>query len=186
MTIYKGNNKIKTIHKNNVTFKEIYKGNQRVYQSLNGLKIYNYRTYYDNYWYYGYVINEISANSLVAVGVGSATDAFVTITNITGTIGVSNSRITANKVTYDYVNTKTVNNIKIYLYSHSEAYLYSLILVLENSKIGSIVLSDMLSWDYSFHYPTYVDNSKLKTPSLTIELQRNSADDKTWTINGVY
>ena len=44
----------------------------------------------------------------------------------------------------------------------------------------------MLSWDYSFHYPTYVDNSKLKTQSLTIELQRNSADDKIWTINGVY
>lgn len=193
MSVYKGSQKISDIYKGSTKIGQIYKGSQLVYQQNKQLNLYCYYNSGGSTGYYAYVVNEISTNSLVACGYGSSSQAFGTITNITGNLGEANSKIiqnNQNNYEYVYTDTKTVNGVKIYLYSNLDTesvfHFYDLLLVIEGSEVGSLALRDMLSVHADFHYPTYIDDSKIKTDAFTIELQRNSADDKIWTPNGVY
>lgn len=185
MSVYKGSQKIGDIYKGSTKIGQIYKGSQLVYQQNKQLNLYYY--YNGSTGNYAYVINEISTNSLVASGIGSSSDAFIAITNITGNLGAANSKVTTSTFEYDYTDTKMVNGVNIYLYSYLVmGSIYDLILVMEGSEVGSVVLRDMMSMSNSFRYPTYIDDSKIKPENMTIELQRDSAGDKIWTSNGVY
>ena len=175
-TVTAGTSVTYTVSKSGYTTKSAtvtVNSNQTVNVTLNSASL-NMYGYTQTVMGDGYLLGSNSAN-----GYGMALT-FPTITNISGTLGASGSKITANGTVYTYSSkiTDITPNLYVYLNSDTGSYAYTLPSAAVNSKCicGLTVYNAYLSKPYSW------TSSKVKmgTSTLNQEWSRKSTIDKTF------
>jgi len=191
--IYKGSQKEGKVYKGSTKIGKVYKGSQLVYQNAKGLNLYAYKAndskqlivnignIGNNYPY----VNFFSWDSTTYESIP-----FNKITNIQGTLGQSNSKVTISLEaggtwTGDYKNIINLNGINVYLYSlRLDSWIvdYCWIYVIEASIADGYALMDTMhinDGSGGFLYPSSADQSQIVTTAGT--LPRYSQADVFWT-----
>ena len=189
MTIYKGNILQKELSKNNIVFAEVYKGSQKVYSKNNGISLFCGTNTIMNINFTCYVIGNYTINNPLFV------NAYITTLNqISGILGSAGSSITIRlnntNYTLSYVSSIIVNNVLLYYYRVKEtsAYLvsYRKAFVQKNSVIGSTIIGAAGEGSSEILYPYSLTETKIILDNSGAFYNRDSSQDKIWTINGVY
>lgn len=182
MSINIGNNNIGEIYVGSSVIGEIYKGSELVYKSGPSLKLYG--TTFD--------LNENQANGYLVgswstEGVLMPSRVQMIITSISGTLGASGSKISAETddssltiINAVYDKTFTINGINVYLYYKYGNILSDYALVMENSEVESIIL---YSIRYSATNPSSVTTTTATGGGFTHT--KDASGDATWYLNGI-
>ena len=189
--IYKGSQKESKIYNGGTKIGKIYKGSQLVYQSEKQIQLYGY--FYNNSNRPNGMIGGMNTNYPYYYSINDGVW-YGTINTISGNLGSSGSTINYQYGGYNYTVTYNkqiiVNGIKLYFYFVT---LYDVsinigIWVMEGSTIGSAVLLCDACNTNSLGIPTSCDNNSMThhVRGNLITGTRDSSQDKTWTINGVY
>ena len=159
MPIHNGSQKISNIYLGGTKIKEVYNGSTLVYTS--GIPMFGYKYTSGGNTAYLFMIGGMSA-SYYLVYAGSSTKPLYTITEITGNIGASGSKIKQGSTTYTYNRVLTVNGIKLYCYSKTTSGLTTEIGVLKNAVVGGKCIGGL-----QFEKPTSANSSQVKWGNYT-------------------
>lgn len=184
--IYKGSQKEGKVYIGGTKIGKIYKGSQLVYQSQKSLRLYSYGI---NTGALCGMIGGFTTSFPYFQGTSNG-EYYSTLTTINGTIGQPGSSISrgGQSTTYGYNSSHWVNGILLHFYLGGTG-VWRGHWVFDGSTLGSTVLyCHYNNTDYTLGYPITANESTITYPLInTITTSyRDSSQDKTWTINGIY
>lgn len=182
MSINIGNNKIGKIYIGSTAIGKVYKGSELMWESGPSLKLYGTTFTWNGNQINGYLIGSWSTSGVLMLSRGT-----MDITSISGTLGASGSKISGKDNDTDlgfvdavYNKTFTVNGVKVYLYYKYRNILSDYVLVMEKSKVGSIVLWTLIG---TVTNPTSVTTTTATGGGFTHT--KDTSGDATWYLSGV-
>ena len=177
MSINIGNTKIGKVFIGSTEIAKIYQGNILLFENDKSIPAYAYTK--DSK--VTYLLGSNSTSGFISIDGGIDTDELPTLTNISGTLGTSGSKIRCNNVAVDclYNSTKTYSGVKIYVYKNDSDFVDTYIFVIEDSIVGSKCAWCATANSYS---PTSVTSNSMTYNSRTFT--RASSYDKKFTRKG--
>lgn len=182
MPIYYGGNKISEVYKDGASIKEVYNGSDLVFKKNTGIQC-----FFGSKDWISYVLGEYKVGSYV-IAMYPSTDGFSSqISSITGTLGKSGSKVTANYKNYNnsvtseavpYLDTIVVCGKNFHRYGVDNYYTQTCFLVEDGSVVGNYVLYSS-RWSKDTVY-SVSSNSFTCNYNTGLSFTRNASKDIFW------